>query len=98
MKRLFLGLFVVSTILNADYDDKTCLNDMQNMSEYYYNGIKSTYEKEYAKAISDNERSIGYAYKVMQSCTNNPLYDETEIFDYIISSEININNLREKLY
>ena len=96
MKKLLLGLFVVSTILNAA--NNTCLNDMKNMSEHYYNGVKSTYVKEYEKAIKDNEQSIEYAYNSMQSCTNNPLYNESEIFDYIISSEININNLREKLY
>ena len=98
MIKLFIGLFFLTTMLQAASSETKCLNDLKAMSDAYYIGVKSEHLNKNDIAISYFKQSISSSYEAIQSCQNHPNYSSNEIYDYITSSEITINTIEEKEY
>ena len=95
MLKLFLGLFFISTLLNATLSEKNCKTDLNNMIHLYSKAQRAYFEKNYKKAINEFEASSKASYSALESCDSN--YDFNIMYNYIIESENSIYKIQEDI-
>ncbi len=97
MLKLFLGVFFITTLLSAEFNEKNCKTDLNNMISLYYVGEKAYDEKDYKKALIKFQASSDASYCALKNCEDTHDYNFEIMYNYILESENKIYKIQEEM-
>ncbi|MEA3228381.1 MAG: hypothetical protein U9P38_04830 [Campylobacterota bacterium] len=97
MLKTVLGFLFITTILEANIDEKNCKIDLNNIVHFYYKAEKELDFKSYDEAIINFKKSYNSSYAALDSCKKTKNYDFNHMYNYIIESENRIQKIKEDM-
>lgn len=98
MIKFLLGLFFIVGLLEADINNDKCDKDSIAITKFYYAATRMYDNKKYEEAIKNFEASNKASFSALETCLDHEYYNDTVIYDYIISSELKIIMIQDTIF
>lgn len=98
MKILLFCIYIFTTLLYADQNDKVCSTSLNSVLSYHHAAKVLQHNVKYKQAIKSFEKSSELAFKSLETCKNSALYNSNMLHDYIISNELQIREIEDIIF